>query len=75
VNPDAPPPSGRTVVEPTVYTVVKQEDRFVLLPIGQAALGTPCVDDQSVNGLNVVPRGAVDWAGNVQPAVVVARCE
>lgn len=58
----------------SVYTLVKQTDRFFLLPVGTVAEGTPCVADQTVNGKFVVPRELVVWSGNIQPLVVVADC-
>jgi hypothetical protein len=63
--------------EETVYTVVKQPDRFVLIPIGTVPAGTPCDPNQSVNGLGVVPNVAVVWApgSTVRPIVVVAQCD
>lgn len=68
------PPSGLTVAAQTVYTVVKREDRFVMLPVGTAPAGTPCITDQQVNGYYVVPRSVVTWSGSVRPDVVVAPC-
>lgn len=56
------------------YTVIKQVDRFVMLPVGTVAPNTACDMTQSVNGYNVVPRTSVSWSGNVQPDVVVAVC-
>lgn len=73
VAPNPKPPS--LVVGPiTAYTVVKQVDRFVMLPVGTVPAGTPCSPDQSVNGYNVVPRSAVVFSGSVKPDVVVAQC-
>lgn len=73
---DAPPssPSNLTVVAQTVFTIIKQTDRFVLLPVGTVPANTPCDSTQSVNGHYAVPRSAVTWAGTVRPAVVVAAC-
>ena len=73
---DAPPnsPSGLAVVAQTVFTIIKQTDRFVLLPVGTVPANTPCDSTQSVNGHYAVPRSAVTWAGTVRPAVVVALC-
>lgn len=68
------PPSNLTVVNLQVYTVIKQKDRFVLLPVGTVPADTPCDPAQSVNGMNAVPRDAVQWTGTVQDDVVVARC-
>lgn len=68
------PPTSVTATELIAYTVVKQRDRFVLLPIGTVPGDTPCDTTQSVNGHYVVPRAAVTWSGSVKPDVVVARC-
>lgn len=68
------PPTGLTVAQLTVYTVLKRDDRFVMLPVGTVPAGTACDTTQSVNGYYVVPRGAVTWSGTVKPAVVVATC-
>lgn len=68
------PPTGLTVAVLTVYTVLKRDDRFVMLPVGTVPAGTACDTTQSVNGYYVVPRGAVTWSGSVKPAVVVATC-
>jgi hypothetical protein len=75
VAPPVPnPPSDLQVANRTVYTVIKQVDRFVLLPVGTVPDGTQCIRSQSVNGYYAVPRASVIWSGNVQPDVVVAQC-
>lgn len=72
------PPSDPSVkfatITTTVFTVVKQTDRFVMVGVGTVPLGTPCIVDQSVNGYHVVPRSAVTWSGSVRPLVVVGSC-
>jgi len=68
------PPSGLTLLAQTVYTVVKRQDRFVMLPVGTAPASTPCLSDQYVNGYHVVPRAVVTWSGTVRPDVVVGTC-
>jgi hypothetical protein len=68
------PPSGLTVTELVAYTVVKQKDRFVMLPVGTIPGSTECDTSQSVNGYYVVPRSVVTWSGSVKPDVVVAKC-
>lgn len=70
------PPGNFTVQQDatTVYYVIQQEDRFVLLPAGTAAPGTDCDAAQQVNGHYVVPRASVQWFGDVQPQAVVADC-
>ena len=68
------PPSGLTVANTVAYTVVKREDRFVMLPVGTVPAGTSCDTSQSVNGYYVVPRETVTWTGSVKPVVVVSQC-
>lgn len=63
-----------TATAGVAYTILKQIDRFVMLPVGTVPGSTLCDPAQSINGYNVVPRAAVTWAGNVQPDVVVAQC-
>lgn len=63
-----------TAAAGVAYTIIKQVDKLVMLPVGTVPGSTPCDPAQSVNGYNVVPRAAVTWAGNVQPDVVVAQC-
>jgi len=61
----------------TVYTVIKQPDRFVLLPIGTVPPGTECDPNNSVNGHGVVPNESVIWnvGSTARPIVVVALCD
>ncbi len=68
------PPTGLTVEDLTVFTIVDQVDKFVLLPVGTVPPGTQCIAGQTVNGHHVVPRAEVQWSGNIQPVVVVAKC-
>ena len=68
------PPSMLTVQDLTVYNVIKQVDKFVLLAAGTVPAGTPCDPSQVVNGHYVVPNDLVTWFGNVEPIVVVADC-
>lgn len=68
------PPAGLTVSDLVVFTIIKQADRFVLLPVGTVPAGTTCDPDESINGHFVVPRTQVQWSGTVQPLVVVAQC-
>lgn len=74
VQPPPNPPTGLTVSATVAMTVIKQRDRFVMLPVGTVPAGTACDTSQSVNGYYVVPRSAVTWSGNVRPEVVVAQC-
>jgi len=68
------PPSGLVVVDTTVYYVIQQAGKFVLLPVGTVPNGTPCDSTQNVNGHSAVPTSAVTWFGSVRPIVVVAQC-
>ena len=68
------PPSGLTVADGIAYTIIKREDRFVLLPVGTVPSGTTCDTSQSVNGYYVVPRESVTWSGTIKPVVVVSQC-
>jgi len=68
------PPGGLTVEELVVYTLIKQPDRFLLLPVGTIPAGTPCIADQTVNGHHAVPRADVIWSGDIKPDIVVAKC-
>lgn len=60
----------------TAYTVVKQQDRFVLLPVGTVPAGTLCDLNNSVNGHGAVPTADVVWTSPTgsRPIVVVAQC-
>lgn len=72
--PSAPTNLQVTVTSLTAYTVIKRVDRFVMLPVGTVPADTTCDPTQQVNGYFAVPRAKVQWAGNVQPDVVVAQC-
>lgn len=61
-------------IAPDVYTIVKRTDRFVLLKVGTAPLGTSCLADQTINGHYAVPRSSVAWSALVRPDIVVALC-
>ena len=67
-------PQMLTVTEMTAFTLIKQDNRFVLLPVGTVPGGTACDSTQYVNGHYVVPTSAVTWSGTVRPVVVVAKC-
>ncbi len=68
------PPTMLTVADLTVYNVVEQKDKFVLLAAGTVPAGTTCDPNETVNGRYVVPNDLVTWFGNVEPVVVVADC-
>ncbi len=77
VPPIAPgPPMNLTVQALTVFTIIKRDDRFVLVVVGSVPANTACDPSQSVNGHNVVPNDAVIWATETgpRPIVVVAQC-
>jgi len=76
VAPQPAPPSNLTVVETdmTAYAISQTEDRLVTYPVGTVVAGTSCDPSMTVNGKYLVPRSAVQWAGTVQPQVVVAEC-
>ena len=63
--------------EQTVYNVVKQDNRFVLLPVGTVPPGTSCDMNNQVNGRGAVPVSEVVWSAGVtvRPVVVVALCD
>lgn len=77
VEESIPLPPIILVEDEVVFTVVKQPDRFVLLPIGTVPAGTQCDPNNSVNGYGVVPNTAVIWTSPTgpRPIVVVARCD
>ena len=74
IPPVPTPPTNLRVSSLVVYNVVKQTDRFVMLPVGTVPAGTACIGGQSVNGYYAVPRASVTWTGSVRPVVVVAQC-
>jgi len=69
-----PNPVPSVALTTTVYNVIKKVNGFVLLPVGNIPLNTPCDNTQTVNGYTVVPRAAVTWSGTIKPDVVVAKC-
>lgn len=72
------PPGGLTVTALIAYTVVKQTDRLVMLPVGSVPGDTQCIASQALITDDVmyhaVPRASVTWSGSVRPVVVFARC-
>lgn len=76
----APPTLEVIEREQTAYALAQSLDRIALVPVGTVPSGTPCDGDQAVkdgNGITgyVVPRSAVQWAGNVRSQVVYAECK
>jgi hypothetical protein len=76
VVPVAPPspPTGLSTTGTVAFNIIKQQNRFVLLPVGTVPAGVACDTSQGVNGHYVVPRDQVSWYGTVRPLVVVALC-
>jgi hypothetical protein len=68
------PPSMLQVQNVVVFDIVKQNNKYVLLAVGEVPAGTNCDPTQTVNGHYAVPTDLVAWYGNVQPPVVVADC-
>ena len=75
-DPVVPMPPVILEEDEVVFTVIKQPDRFVLLPVGTVPAGTPCDMNEAVKGHGVVPNSAVVWtsATGSRPIVVVAQC-
>lgn len=57
-----------------VYNVLKRDNRFVLLVVGNVPAGVTCDPEQQVNGRYAVPVSEVQWTGTVRPVVVLADC-
>ena len=79
VLPTPPNPPGSLVVQQlTAFTLVKSQDRLVMLPVGTVPGDTACIGSQVVvtDGVtyHAVPTTAVTFSGSVRPVVVFARC-
>lgn len=65
-------------IAPGAFTLLKQADRFVLLPIGAVDVGTPCMSTYGVTAAGklyfAVDRTLVRYSGNVRPLIVLAQC-
>lgn len=72
------PPTNFTVTGLTAYMVLRQNDRFVALPVGTVPGGTACDPNNGAIAAGVtyyaVPSAAVTWSGTTRPTVVVAPC-
>jgi len=68
------PPGMLTVQDLVVYTLIRQPDKFVLIPVGTVPAGTSCDPTNSINGHYAVPVSDVTWSGTVESIVVVAQC-
>lgn len=77
-GPDPQPEAPELLIrssETVVYDLVKRDDGFVFVAVGNIALNTECDISQSVMGKNVVPIASVtSWLGSVRPKVVLAEC-
>lgn len=58
----------------TAYGISQTPDKLTTFPVGTISAGTACDPSTTLNGLYRVPRSAVQWAGNVMPAVTFAAC-
>lgn len=74
VTAPTPNPPNVFAVELIAYTFIKQNNRFVFLPVGTVPIDTQCDENIPVGPYHVVPRESVEWSGTVQPEVVVAKC-
>lgn len=68
------PPDNLVTVAMVAYQVIAQNNKFVLLPVGEVPGGTACTETEMVKDHFVVPREAVSWYGDVEPLAVVAKC-
>jgi len=59
---------------PTVYTVIRQANRFLFVAVGTIPAGVVCDATQPMGNYYVVPRERVTWSGTVRPQAVVASC-
>lgn len=68
------PPTDLRVSSTVAYTLVKQRDRMVMLPVGTVPANTDCIRDQTANGYFAVPYASVTFSGSVKPEIVFAQC-
>lgn len=72
------PPSGLTVSVQTAFMAVRQNDAYVMLPVGTVPGGTKCDSNNGVlsagKAYYAVPSAAVTWYGETKPTVVLAAC-
>ena len=72
------PPSNLAVTATTAYVILRQDDRFVALPVGTVPRDTACDVNNGAIAAGVtyyaVPTSKVTWYGATQPTVVVAKC-
>lgn len=71
-------PGGFALVGGTAFTLIRSQDRLVMLPVGTMAGDTPCSPDYAVvvNGVvyHTVPTTSITYSGSVRPVVTFARC-
>lgn len=72
------PPTGLTVAIKTAFMAVRQNDAYVMLPVGTIPGGTQCDSNNGVIAGGVsywaVPTSSVTWYGATKPTVVLAQC-
>lgn len=56
------------------YAVSMSEDVFLTYPVGTVMAGTACDPSMSANGMYLVPRSSVTFAGGADAYVVFAEC-
>jgi len=74
-------PSGVTLTVTagtTAFTLLKQKDAMVMIPVGTIASQTVCIADEAAmaHGVvyNAVPQSAVTFSGSVKPDIVFGQC-
>lgn len=76
----APPnsPGGFALAGGTAFTLIRSQDRLVMLPVGTMTGDTACSPDYAVfvSGVmySAVPTTAITYSGSVRPVVTFARC-
>lgn len=72
------PPRNLAVTVQTAFMAVRQDNKFVMIPVGTVPASTVCDPDNGVvadgKSYFAVPTSAVSWFGATQPTVAVAPC-
>lgn len=72
------PDEFTTVVAQTAFMAVRQNDAYVMLPVGSVPGGTKCDSNNGViaggKSYFAVPSSAVQWYGSTKPTVALATC-
>jgi hypothetical protein len=72
------PPTGLTVTVLTAFMAVRQDDRYVMVPVGTVPAGTACDSNNGViadgKSYYAVPFAQVSFYGATQPRVALATC-